>query len=302
MSFRLLFLVFTDPGHLHPFIAVAQHLEAAGHELAFASPQRGLGLALSSAGLRARALHEVASQPGATRRSLEFGARFTNPAWVVRFLKDTLIEQADSQIPDLRAAIRAFQPDAIVLDPMLYAACIAAELEHIPWAAISTGFFALVPPDWPTPIADVFGKLGPARQRLFAAHGLSPRFRLADVVSPWLNIVLTSEAFVPRSLSGNDYAFHVGPALPHRARGDEPDFPWEKVPADRPIIFVSFGSQLSPPVATFETLLSSLGSDEACFVVALKDLIDQPFSQQLPAHVIAVRYAPQLALLARSRP
>ena len=58
---RFLFTTIPERGHVNPLIGVAQHLEAAGHELAFCA-EGDLADALRAAGLRARCYRGAADR------------------------------------------------------------------------------------------------------------------------------------------------------------------------------------------------------------------------------------------------
>jgi UDP:flavonoid glycosyltransferase YjiC (YdhE family) len=94
----------------------------------------------------------------------------------------------------------------------------------------------------------------------------------------------------------------VGPIQWSRARGDEVGFPWDALRADRPMIYVSFGGgeALAFSEATLLTIAASLDDTEAQFVFVLHDLIEGALPARLPGHVLAVRSAPQLAILERA--
>jgi zeaxanthin glucosyltransferase len=81
------------------------------------------------------------------------------------------------------------------------------------------------------------------------------------------------------------------------ARGDESAFPWEQLPANRPLVLVSFGSHLSHEPAVYEALWNAFSAQEAFFVASMRSSF-RPAT--LPAHVLAVDYLPQLALLDRA--
>src|SRR5262249_27043074 len=99
----------------------------------------------------------------------------------------------------------------------------------------------------------------------------------------------------------NSHSFMVGPSLPFGERGDAPAFPWERLQEDGALVLAAFGGKWSPPAAALEAIAQALRADEGQLVLALKERISEPFVQKLPEHVIAVEYAPQLALLARAR-
>jgi zeaxanthin glucosyltransferase len=292
-------VAFADAGHLNPLVSVAQQLEAAGHEVLFWSANGDLSARLAAADLRARCVGATGATPEAVD-GVELGRRMLKLRWAQRFMQETLVDRAGAQVEALREIVRAETPDLVACDAMAYAGAIAAEREGVAWAGLSTGFFALIPPDWSTPVGDLFAALAAPREAMFRAHGVSARFRLSDVISPKLNLVFASEALIDRARSRNDYAIHVGPPRPLGKRGDERPFPWERVPKDRPLVYVAFGSHLSHGREVYDALFAALGPDEAFFVVALKSLARDPWAASLPAHVLAVEYAPQLALLERA--
>jgi MGT family glycosyltransferase len=298
---KVLLIVFSDAGHLNPFLGVAGQLERRGHELTFLSEQKSVRSAIERAGLRARCLEAQAVEaeaPGLPPSSTKFTERLKKPAWAQRFLSTVLVDGAADRVEPIRQAIRATTPDVIGIDAMCYAGSIAAELERVPWAGLSTGFFSLVPPSWQLPVVDMFKRIGVERAKLFARFGVERSFRLSDVISPWLNLVFASETLAPRALTENYDSFYVGPSI----RPDEgaEAFPWDDLPRDRPLVYVAFGSLLNYSLEMYRGIFESLTSDEAFFVVALKDLFDDPFVRTLPAHVLPIRFAPQLALLERA--
>ena len=82
---------------------------------------------------------------------------------------------------------------------------------------------------------------------------------------------------------------------------DEPEFPWDWLRPDVPLVYVSFGTLSSPEIGTLVELTTMLGEDEAQVVLALKDAASHPSLAALPPNVLVRAYAPQLALLARAR-
>jgi MGT family glycosyltransferase len=297
---RILFVVFPEPGHLHPFLGIAQRLARAGHAIAFYS-QVDLSSRLTAAGLACPAFHAQAALFAPTRppelRRKAFTERLNRPAWARHWYRCVLLANMAAQVDTLRAAIRAFKPDVVCTDSMAYAGALASELEGVPWAGISTMLVPLAPDGWRCPFLDRLGEQAAERDALFASYGVRQTFKHGDAISPWLNTVFTTEALVPRSRASNLFSHYVGPSAPLGRRGDEPAFPWERLSADRPLVYVAFGSQLSPPAQVMIDIAGALGPDEAQVVIALDDLDDQ---HALPEHVIAVPYAPQLALLERA--
>lgn len=290
---RILFVVFPEPGHLHPMIGIAQHLVRAGHEVELFSME-DLTDRLAAAGL-AVPCHVAGGTGGGRRerRGAELLALLGKPELARRWLRYALLSQVPVQAAALRDLVLARRPDVIATDPFAYAAVLVAEETRLPWAALSTQLLALAPPDFRCAYTDHLAELGVERDRMFAAAGVTARFVHGEAVSPWLSTVFATPALAPCG-----HALGVGPALPVGRRGDEPAFPWERLRADRPLVYASFGSQLAPPPVVYAALADALGPDEADVVIATGDTA---LAEPLPPHVIAVPWAPQLALLERAR-
>ena len=89
----------------------------------------------------------------------------------------------------------------------------------------------------------------------------------------------------------------VGPSLPPTQRGDETDFPWDLLAADRPKIFMSFGSQIYHQPAMFQKVIQATANMQVQLILSVNKLFGSPLLANLPPHVLTCRYAPQLKLL-----
>ncbi|HEY4055064.1 MAG TPA: glycosyltransferase [Kofleriaceae bacterium] len=292
---RAFLVVFSDAGHLNAMLAVAQHLEAQGHELTIFSVQDDVSSRCSRAGLRATCIVAAPASSVAreeAQRSVKLGQQIGNARWLKRWLSLTLVDGVAPVLERLEAAIRDAAPDLIVTDAMAYAGAVAATRAKLPWAALSTTALSLVSAD--DPLHAIFRDLGPARDEMMASLGAPLPFRGSDVISPHLNV-----GFAVKELFPDADLQLVGAAIPISPPATERPFPWDRIPSDRPLVLVCFGSHLSPKPDIYPAITNALTSDEAFFVVVLKDLINDPLAAALPSHVLAVDYAPQLQLLER---
>jgi len=126
------------------------------------------------------------------------------------------------------------------------------------------------------------------------------RFARGYPISPWLNTVFAIEALLPRALSGNTHSTYVGPSTWLGKRGDEVAFPWDRLDPARRLLLISGGSQHAFDPATIRTFIEAVDPHETQIVASLNRSIDDPALQDLPPHVIAAPYVPQLQLLARA--
>lgn len=287
---RILFCVIPEKGHLNPYIGPAQALQALGADVAFhaaadISPQ------LRAAGID-RFVGPQASPPGDTHRGAAFAERIRDAAWLRQWIKSLLVDAAADAIEPLRTTIRDLQPDVVAIDPMVYAAAIACELEGVPWAAVSNSLNPALPDDLDSELLRTVRWLAPARAALFARHGMTPSCRGCDVLSPHLTVAFTTEALVG-SIPGVEL---VGPSLPRAARGDEVPFPWDWLDPARPLIYVSFGSQIYYQPALFRSVIDAIADQPVQLVASASDLDLGP----APSNVLIRPYVPQLELLRRA--
>jgi zeaxanthin glucosyltransferase len=294
---RILFTAIPEKGHLNPMIGPAVHLQERGHEVAFhaacdISPQ------LTRAGLAAVPGRPPPPAAADLNRGELFAQRVRDPVWLRGWIEELLIDAAEAQIEPMRAAIRAFRPDIVVTDPMLYAVAIAAHREGVPWMALSNSLNPVLDGEIASDLLDTVQWLAPNRAALFARHGMSLRFSGCDMISPRLTVAFTTEEFIGRSVPG---VHLVGPSLPPGPRGDETDFPWEQLCADRPLIYVSFGSQVYHQPKIFRLAIEASRGMNAQVLIVANRLHRSGLLGPLPDHVLTCDYAPQLAVLPKAR-
>ena len=293
---RILFCVVPEKGHVNPCIGPAQHLRAADCEVAFYAPA-DISAQLDAAGAFAFLGPRETPERHDLSRGASFAANIRDAAWLRRWIHTLLIEQTPAQVDGLRAILRQWRPDVVVIDPLLYASAIAAELEGLPWVAMSNSLNPVLPDSLDSELLSTVRWLAPERDRLFARYGIEARFRGCDVLSPHLTLAFTTEDLVGKPPQGVEL---VGPALPSGPRGDEPPFPWERIDTTRPLVYMSLGSQLYYQPDLFAKVIEATRATSAQLVLSVGELVDTDLLPAADERVIAVRYAPQLALLRRS--
>lgn len=287
---RALFVVLAEKGHVHPFVGPAQELARRGHTVAFYSPC-DLREPLARAGFAPERVFVGASgaPPPDANRGRAFAALVADPARLRAWIRAMLVDTVPAEVERLTHVVREFRPDVIVADPMAYAAPIVAARMKLPWAGLSTSLNAVVPDGWTSELIATTSAL--PRAGLFEDHGVpAPRFRVSDCLSPWLNVAWTTAALIGREVAD---VLLAGASLPLGMRGDEVELPTLD---ERPLVVMALGSQIWHQPRMFEVVIAASRGQPWQLVPAMGGL-----TSAAPPDVRAVAYAPQLALLARSR-
>lgn len=296
---KILIVTIPEKGHINPMTGVAQHLQQMGYQLGFFS-QVDITPQLRKAGLEGPVFFDpepVNIDPQFITKGADFVEKLADKAWLRQWIKTLLIDAVPHQVQLLEKVVQEFAPAVIVTDPMVYAAALVAHAHNIPWAGISSSLNPITPDDWHCELTDTLHAFAPLRNALFSAQGLQPRFKVSDAISPWLNVVFSTETYMPREVCGNDFSYYAGNTLPLHARGDETAFPFHLLDASKKKVYMSMGSQIYHHPYLFETVARALQQENVQLIFAINELLNTPFADTLPDNVIAVGYAPQLQLL-----
>jgi zeaxanthin glucosyltransferase len=290
---KVAFAIIPEKGHINPYIGPAQALVEAGHEVAIAAPG-DIGEQIARAGLIFRPDLIDRSGDGRVTRGAELVNLIQDPGRLHLWIEQLLLGSLGG-VTELREWYRRERVDVVVIDPLYYPAAIAAQLDRIPWASVSNSLNPVIPPDLDSALLRTVRQLSPRRAELFRACGFDAAFSGCDVLSPYLTVAFATEALVGKPPAGVTL---VGPSLPLHARGDE--LAVRPLPSDRPIVYVSFGSQIYFWPEIFEKLIAAGRMLDAHLVLALGDLVDDPRWAAPLDRCDVYRYAPQPAILQRS--
>ena len=229
------------------------------------------------------------------------GERVTRGPELVELIQDAerldewigqlLLGGVGEQVEAIAGWLKREGADAVAIDPLYYAAAIAAHGCGLPWVSVSNSLNPVLPDHLDSALLRTVGKLGPRRAELFREYGFSPAFRGCDVLSPHRTIAFATEALVGEAVAG---VALVGPSFPLHERGDE--VAMRPLPEDRPVVYTSFGSQIYYWPQLFEKLREAGQRVGAHMVFSMGDLAGEVHWPDCDVYA----YAPQLAILRRA--
>lgn len=305
-------LAYTSParGHLYPLVPILDELAGRGHHIAVRTLASEVEL-MSARGFDATAIAPAIE----SIKHDDYKAR-TPPGKLKRGMA-TFGKRSSHEVPDLRAAIDAERPDAILVDCMAWGATAVAEDWGGPWAQWFPFPLAMtsrdVPPFGPgfKPAAGVIGR---ARDRM-----LSPILTgtLKRACFPALNATRASVGV--RAFTTTDDMFAVAPLLLYMTaepfeypRSDWPQTVrmvgpccWEP-PADppawleeivKPLILVSTSSEFQDDGRLVRIALDALAGEDVDVVATMPAT---ELTGDVPANARVERFIPHAALLTRA--
>ncbi|MEX1367408.1 MAG: glycosyltransferase [Nannocystaceae bacterium] len=288
-------MVFTVPerGHVHPLLGPAAALERAGYEVVWGT-SADIREDLRQAGARHVLVPDGAGPPAAALRGRGLAETIADPAALRGWIRALLVDAQRPLVPAYRAMLRDVRPDVVAIDTMVYAAAIAAQLEGIPWVGWSTSLNPVVPSTLRSELISTLHALDPLRHGLFEEHGLTARFAVSDVLSPRGTAVFTTKALVPSV--DDDTVSLVGPSRGGIRGGTMPELPSD----ERPVVYVSFGSQAWYQPARFDRIIEAVQGLELTLVAAMGELAPSYRARRLAAAVHCEQYVDQPAVLERA--
>lgn len=293
---RMMFMTTEEKGHVNPVLPVAMQLLDRGHHVGWRclphGPDRLVNMGID---IEPSPPRDQSAKPPLATGGSELAELVVDNQRLLEWIRTLLIQQVPEQIEPTRQALRRWKPDVLVVDPMLYQGIIAAHLEGVRYACVSSSLNPVTPDDLDCRHTRNMQAIEEERRQLFARYEMSPQFKVADCLSPELNIVFADGDYIGDDVEIPPATHLVGPTQPVE-RGDEVSFPWSKLDG-RPLVYASFGSQISHQPEYFELIAAATQSLDVQLVISCGPLADTSWAKSLPDHVIAVAYTPQRQLL-----
>lgn len=283
---RVLFTTQTGAGHWRPLASLAKALEAAGHEVAFATTP------VSCSALTAYGFHcfpvgvddWLGTGPSRVETTPERPAQAAT-VWVEVFAGS----RAARALPGILTACAAWQPDVLVRELTEFAGCVAAERLGLPHATFQVGAWR----------PDLHRLIAPALNRLRVDIGLPPDPHLEML---YRHLLLTpvppTFQFPDRPLPATAQAIRYVP-FDHEP-GDDGRVPtWVDGLPPRPIVYATLGTAYNRTPGILPAIFDALRDEPLSLVVAVGPNQDPADFGTQPAHVRVERYVPQSLLFPR---
>lgn len=289
---KLIFCLLAEQGHINPYIGPAQALRLLGHEVLVAS-SGDISEQMKNSDLPfSRAL--ISPEAGAAPRGKALVDLIEDRSQHRALIETVFLKGIVEQVEPMKKWLEEEAPDGVIVDPMNYAAVIAAHLLGIPWISISSSLTSVIPSDLKSDTLDIVASLAPMRAEVFGRFGFVPEFRAVDCFSPYLNITFATRDFIGHTPKDVEL---VGPSVALFQRGDEVEL--RTTPSDKLLIYVSFGSQVFYYPTIFKKIIKACETLSVHLVLSIGDLADEPEWED-KKNVQFYKYAPQLEILKRA--
>ncbi len=216
-------------------------------------------------------------------------------------------------LPQVLERMRADAPDVIVHDPFSAWTSIVVRVLALP----AIFFHSSYPMNERFNVSSLMAHLPGASARLAqmreiidkenaelaeicASYHVAPvnYVSLASSAEP-LNIVFIPQAFQPRGETFDERYLFVGPSL--RPRYQPVPFPFERLSAERPLLYTSLGSLFTNQPVFFKQCFEAFGEQSWQVVFSRGRQLDPAEPGPIPDNFLPAAYVPQLEILPRAR-
>ncbi|MBY0548624.1 MAG: hypothetical protein K2W95_15240 [Candidatus Obscuribacterales bacterium] len=293
---RILFVVSSDAGHINQCIGPASYLQNDDHQVAFYAP-KDISRRLWRAGFtQSYFCDPVAPMRLDPVRSERLSENLKDGHWSRLWLRSALLDDLQERIDRVFEVIGEFQPDVVATVSVAYEGAIAAQKAGLPWVTLTASLTPFIPELVAHEMKEQIDGWARERDAIVDDAGVKLSFRLTDVISPHANLAFTSSDLIGHKI--NPEFRRIGPSIPPGDRGDEPDFPWDRIRDDVPLIYMSLGYDTYNQPQVFQQVFEAVeGRDVQLICVSG---LAQIAPEDVPSNVLLCEYAPQLLVLAAS--
>ncbi|MDT5147236.1 MAG: hypothetical protein QOC58_1881 [Mycobacterium sp.] len=299
-------------GHLLPVGALLRELVQRGHEVHLRTMSAGVAT-MRAAGVHAEPvdprIEAIVGQDWRARNALE----------VLKLSIDVLCRRAVLEVDDVRRAVEAVRPDAIIVDANCWGAMSAVEAGTVPWLVFSpfTPYLRSrgVPPFGPgmRPLPGIVGDLRDASVRPIVQHLFDrPMLPRVNAIRAGLGVsaVASVDEFMRRAplllaVGGQPFEYphpgwgdlvhHIGACVFEPSAMTAPE--WVEA-IERPLVLVNTSSIKQPDSALGRTALQALADEEVHVVATFPAGVPRDLPR--PANATVCRFVPHAPLLDRA--
>ena len=290
----LLFFNQPEQGHINPTLPLVAELVRRGEKVIYYSLEDFQG---------------AIEQTGATFRS--YGEAYPFDPKQVDENQFTLLlrylQVSQHVLGQLLPQIRAERPNALLYDQLCVWGQYLAQLLNVP-AICSMPMFIITPHMILRDPAQIHNRLVSGKlirdirsvaAKISATYGVRKvsLFELANNPGQ-LNIVYTSKYFQPNGNAFDETYQFVGSSLLPRA--DAPPFPYEALDRDKPLIYISLGTQFNAQPEFYRRALAAFAQSRYQVVLSVGRKTPISSLGTIPSHVIVRHSVPQLDILQRA--
>lgn len=316
---RILFGLFPAWGHVAPTVAIAQRLQASGHQVLYAS-HPSMRQLLNRAGLELADSYQTGERVVEAIHLLSRGRAFEVFFRLARLnMLNIYLHDLERGARELVRLTRMWRPHVMVNDILFHAGSLAAEAVGIPYVTSC----ALVLPRTSRDLPPYGSGFSPSRpdwrwsfwravwerldrhadqkiNRVRTVLGLPRTEQSFLSLSPYLCVAYSTAALEYTHRSLPPQVFLVGPSIsPKRGDHDIP-FPWDWLDG-RPLVCVSMGTIFTGLKSFFRKAIEASRGQPWQMVIKQGPAMSPRDWGGVPENVLLVNQQPQVALLQRAR-
>jgi MGT family glycosyltransferase len=304
---KYVFLNVPARGHVNPTLAVAQELVRRGQAVSYYLTEEFRDVVEATGTVfqpYESKLKELPAMPSS------FSSIAGWPTGRVGVGPTSMLEDMQSVPPQVIDRIRAEQPDAIVYDFMcVWAKTVIDELQ-VPAIAVratyaSNDHFNLMEHMRASMQNRPGAREMMERMRAYMeAQGAGMANALASIFSAFsrveqLNIIFMPREFQPAADTFDDRYLFVGPSI--LPRHEAPDFPFERLSVERPLLYISLGSIFTNQPEFYKQCFAAFADQDWQVVLSIGKRTDLATLGPVPENFLLSPYVPQLEILPRTQ-
>jgi MGT family glycosyltransferase len=302
---KYVFLNMPARGHVNPTLAVVQELVRRGQEVSYYLTEEFRDVVQATGAVFQPYESKLKGVPTMPPSFSSVGGAPTGSVGPMFLLED--MRYVPPQIID---RIRAEQPDVIVYDFMCFWARTVIDELHVPAVATRATYASNEHFNMMNQMRERMQNMPAAREMMermsarMAEQGGSSTNPLADIFSVFsraeqLNIIFIPKEFQPAAETFDDRYLLVGPSI--LPRHEAPDFPFDQLGSDRPLLYISLGSIFTNQPEFYKQCFAAFADQPWQVVLSIGKHIDLTTLGPVPENFLLSPYVPQLDILPRTR-